>query len=265
MRSDIRVESLTFRYDERVTALDDVSLVVRQGERVAVIGPNGAGKTTLAQHFNGMVKPTSGRVLVGDLDTAEHPIAVLAAKVGFVFQNPNDQLHAKTVSAEVHFGPRNLGFPPEHARHLVERALESTGLTDLADAHPHHLSLAQRKMVAIAGVLAMDTPVVVLDEPTTGQDSVALDALATIIADLSLRGRTVIAITHDMDFCVENFDRVVLVADGRIVEDGTPAEVFAGDRVARLPQVVRLGRELGWSEQVTTVDGFVDHLAVTRG
>lgn len=264
MRADIRVESLTHRYDEHVTALREISLTVRQGERVAVIGPNGAGKTTLVQHFNGLVKPTSGRVVVGDLDTAEHPIATLAAQVGFVFQNPGDQLHARTVAAEIRFGPSNLGYPGEVVADLTAAALAATGLTDLAQAHPYHLTTAQRRMVAIASVLAMDTPVVVLDEPTTGQDAFALDRLSAIIDDLSDRGRTVVAITHDMDFCVENFDRVLLLTGGELAADGRPAEVFADADPDHLPQLFRLSRELGWPAPSSTVDEFVARLAAER-
>ncbi|WP_198320541.1 MULTISPECIES: energy-coupling factor ABC transporter ATP-binding protein [Actinosynnema] len=264
MRADIHVESLTYRYDERTTALQDVSLRIDQGEKVAVIGPNGAGKTTLAQHFNGLVTPTSGRVLVGGADTAEHPISALAAKVGFVFQNPADQLHARTVAAEVAFGPRNLGHPEAAVTERVERALEATGLAGLGEAHPYHLSAAQRKMVAIASVLAMDTPVVVLDEPTTGQDAFALEALRELLADLSLRGRTVIATTHDLDFCAENFERVLVVSGGRVVADGSPAQVFADGPAERLPQLVALSRALGWAEPVVEVDAFVDRVAAGR-
>ncbi|MEU6130937.1 ABC transporter ATP-binding protein [Saccharopolyspora sp. NPDC047091] len=257
MRVDIRVESLTHEYDEHVTALRGISTTVRQGERVAVIGPNGAGKTTFVQHFNGLARPTAGRVLVGDLDTAEQPIAALAARVGFVFQNPADQLHARTVAAEVRFGPRNLGHPARQVEAQVAAALAATGLTDVADAHPYHLAPAQRKLVAIASVLAMNTPVVVLDEPTTGQDAFALDVLSAIIADLAAWGRTVIATTHDMDFCVENFDRVLLLTDGELVADGAPAEVFTDTAPHRLPQLFRLAGSLGWESRPTTVDDFV--------
>ncbi|MGW0892526.1 energy-coupling factor ABC transporter ATP-binding protein [Saccharopolyspora sp. NPDC002578] len=260
MRADIRVESLTHQYDEHVTALRGISTTVRQGERVAVIGPNGAGKTTLVQHFNGLARPTSGRVLVGDRDTGEYPISTLAAQVGFVFQNPADQLHARTVAAEVRFGPRNLGRSAAEADAQVAAALAATGLTELADAHPYHLAPAQRKLVAIASVLAMDTPVVVLDEPTTGQDAFALDVLSAVLADLAERGRTVIATTHDMDFCVENFDRVLLLTDGELVADGAPAEVFTDTAPHRLPQLFRLAGELGWDSRPTTVDEFVTML-----
>ncbi|WP_306747957.1 energy-coupling factor ABC transporter ATP-binding protein [Saccharothrix yanglingensis] len=255
----IVVEDLTFRYGERVTALDGISLTVELGERVAVIGANGAGKSTLARQLNGILTPTGGRVVVNGLDTARHPISRLAAEVGYVFQNPDDQLHARTIGAEVHFGPRNLGFPPARARELVDRALAATGLTDLVDVHPHHLSPARRKLVAVASVLAMDVPIVVLDEPTAGQDRVALDGLGRLVDELTAAGRTVLAITHDLDFCAERFDRVLLLDNGRLLADGPPLEVFA--RAAeRVPQVVRLSRELGWPTAARTVPQFVDLL-----
>jgi energy-coupling factor transport system ATP-binding protein len=255
----IRIEDLTFRYSDRVTALDGISLTIQQGEKVALIGPNGAGKSTLARQLNGVIRPTRGRVLVDDLDTVRHPVARLAAKVGYVFQNPNDQLHARTIGAEVRFGPRNLGFPPERTETLVARALAATGLTELVDFHPHHLSSDRRKLVAIASVLAMDTPIVVLDEPTAGQDRVALDRLGQLVDTLRVSGRTVLAITHDLDFCVERFDRVVHLDNGRIAADGPPLDVFART-AGRAPQMVRLSRDLGWPDAAGTVSGFIDRL-----
>ncbi|GAA2683060.1 MULTISPECIES: ABC transporter ATP-binding protein [Actinosynnema] len=260
----ILIEDVVFRYGAGTTALDRVSLSIAPGEKVALVGPNGAGKSTLARHLNGMLRPTSGRVLVNGLDTSEHPISRMAAEVGFVFQNPDDQLHARTIGVEVHFGPKNLGFPPERAQVLVERALAATGLEGQADVHPHHLSPARRKLVAIASVLAMDTPVVVLDEPTAGQDRTALDALGDLVDALAAGGRTVLAITHDLDFCVERFDRVLLLESGRITMDGPPLMVFARQG-GRAPQLLRLSRELGWSTGAATAAEFVDLLGERAG
>jgi energy-coupling factor transport system ATP-binding protein len=262
----VRIETLVYRYPTGVTALDGVSLRVSQGERVALIGQNGAGKTTLARHLNGIYRPTAGAVHVDGWDTAERSIAELAGKVGYLFQNPDEQLFARTVADEVAFGPRNLGYAEDRRARLVAWALEATRLTGMGEVHPYQLSLAERKRVALASVLAMDTPIVVLDEPTTGADHAGVQDVGAVVAELAGRGRTVLAVTHDMDFCAEHFDRVVVLAAGRVVLDGTPDEVFrAGADLARAgvepPQLIRLGEGLGWSRPATTVDTFVDRLA----
>ncbi|CAK7280331.1 energy-coupling factor ABC transporter ATP-binding protein [Streptomyces sp. RM1] len=266
----IRIDSLTFRYPNGTTALDGVSFSVGAGERVAIVGANGAGKSTLARHLVGIERPASGTIEIDGRRADGLPIAELARTVGFVFQNPDDQLHAASVVKEVGFGPRNLGFPPARRAELVESALRRTGLTQWRDTHPHHLSLGERKRVALASVLAMDTPVVVLDEPTTGQDHASVVLLGNLVDDLAADGRTVLAITHDMDFCVEHFDRVLVLDHGRIAWDGPItgwlAHVAASDDQAlELPQLARLGRRLGWEGPVTTVTDFLERLTPESG
>ncbi|WP_327744152.1 energy-coupling factor ABC transporter ATP-binding protein [Streptomyces europaeiscabiei] len=261
----LRIDSLTHRYPNGTTALAGVSLAVRVGERVAVMGPNGAGKSTLARHLIGIARPTSGTVEVDGRDASRLGIAELARSVGFVFQNPDDQLHAATVAKEVSFGPRNLGFPADRRTALTAWALRVTGLTAEADSHPRHLSFGERKRVALASVLAMDTPVIVLDEPTTGQDHRSVTLLEELMGDLHRKGKTIVAITHDPDFCAESFDRIVVLAEGRVRWDG-PVERWlegAEDPSASAfeqPQMTRLGRRLGWPAPVATVDGFLDRL-----
>lgn len=263
----VRFDDVNFSYPSGVHAVKGVSIDIPAGQRVAIVGQNGAGKTTLVRHLNGIFTPTSGTVTVGDTDTAAkgQTIATLSAHVGYVFQNPDEQLFARTVRDDVAFGPRNLGVEPDRIDEHVTRALERVGLTAEADTHPHHLSLSERKRVALAAVLAMNTPVVVLDEPTTGQDQRGVALIARIIHDLSAEGRTVIAITHDMDFCVENFDRVIAMALGEVLADGTPEDVFSQADVletARVeaPQLMRLADALGWSARPRTVETFVDRL-----
>ncbi|SOE32743.1 energy-coupling factor ABC transporter ATP-binding protein [Streptomyces sp. OK228] len=261
----LRVDSLSHRYPNGTAALADVSLTVRAGERVAVVGPNGAGKSTLARHLIGIARPTSGTVTVDGRDAAGLEIAELARSVGFVFQNPDDQLHAATVAKEVGFGPRNLGFPADRRTALTQWALQVTGLTGEANSHPRHLSFGERKRVAFASVLAMDTPIIVLDEPTTGQDHRSVVLLEELVTDLHERGKTILAITHDTDFCAENFDRVVVLSEGRVRWDGPVERWLEGDRNPSMsafeqPQMARLGRRLGWPTPVATVDGFLDQL-----
>jgi energy-coupling factor transport system ATP-binding protein len=266
---DVRFDGVSFVYPSGVEAVKGVTLEVPTGQRFAIVGQNGAGKTTLVRHLNGIFQPSVGTVHVGDWVTKGRTIAELSARVGYVFQNPDEQLFAKTVIEDVAFGPKNLGFDQERSDALVAAALEQTGLSAEADTHPHHLSLSERKRVALAAVLAMDTPVVVLDEPTTGQDEHGVRMIATIVERLQSEGRTVIAITHDMDFCAENFDRVVAMAQGEVLADGAPADVFAMDDVlatARVeaPQLARLADALGWSNRPLTVEAFVNSLPAHR-
>lgn len=262
----VSVSGLEYVYPSGVRALDGVDLEVPSGSALGIVGQNGAGKTTLVRHFNGIFTPTAGTVTIGDWETTGRDIADLAARVGYVFQNPDEQLFARTVAGDVSFGPRNLGFEQARIDELVERSLERVGLAGQGQTHPYHLSLSERKRVAIASVLAMDTPVVVLDEPTTGQDARGVAMIASLVHDLIEEGRTVVAITHDMDFCAETFGRVVVMARGRILVDGPPADVFraaAELAAARVepPQLTRLGDALGWPEPVTTVEGVVGRLS----
>jgi energy-coupling factor transport system ATP-binding protein len=261
----VSVAGLEYTYPSGVKALDGIDLDVSSGSRLGIVGQNGAGKTTLVRHLNGIFQPSAGTVTIGDWETTGRDIADLAARVGYVFQNPDEQLFARTVAGDVSFGPRNLGFSPERAEELVVQSLERVDLAGEGETHPYHLSLSERKRVALASVLAMDTPIVVLDEPTTGQDARGVATIEKIVAELTEQGRTVIAITHDMDFCAEAFDRVVVMARGRILADGSPGEVFHEAEAleeARVepPQLTRLGSALKWSEPVTSVDSFVERL-----
>lgn len=266
---DVSFDGVSYTYPSGVEAVKNVDLSIPTGQRFAIVGQNGAGKTTLVRHLNGIFQPTIGTVHVGDWATKGHSIAELSARVGYVFQNPDEQLFARRVIDDVAFGPKNLGIEADRASSLVASALEQTGLTAEAETHPHHLSLSERKRVALAAVLAMDTPIVVLDEPTTGQDEHGVRMIADIITNLEAQGRTVIAITHDMDFCAENFDRIVAMAQGRILADGTPSEVFSKKDVLRearveAPQLGRLAQALRWSQHPLSVDAFVDTLEAYR-
>jgi energy-coupling factor transport system ATP-binding protein len=262
---NITVSDLSFTYPSGVEALRGVSLSIAAGEAVAILGENGAGKTTLVKHLNSLLRPTAGRVAVGEWDTSDHSVAQLAARVGYVFQNPDDQLFERTVQAEVAFGPRNLGRPDGEVRAAVAEALEQVGLQDHAGDHPYDLHLSQRKLLALAAILAMRTPIVVLDEPTTGQDARGVARIGEIVEALKAAGRTVIAISHDVDFCAEHFGRAVIMAGGQVVADGPASEVFARADVLRQtavepPQLARLAATLGLPGAPLRVEEFVDLL-----
>ncbi len=227
MSISIAVESVVFVYPDGTRALDGVDLRVDPGERLAIVGQNGSGKSTLVRQLNGLLRPTEGRVLVGGEDAARFHVAQLAARVGLAFQNPDRQIFAGRVRAEVAFGPRNLGLRGAELERAVDGALDAVGLAEMADHNPYDLGYSRRKLLAIASVLAMGTPVVILDEPTTGQDARGVARVRAIIDRLSDEGRTVIAISHDMRFVAETSRRVVVMQAGRIVLDGPPATVFA--------------------------------------
>ncbi len=204
----IALERVTHRYADGTPGLDDVSLVIATGETVALVGPTGSGKSTLVRHLNGLLRPTSGRVLLDGEDTGGLRVAQLARRVGVAFQEPDRQLFCRSVRAEVAFGAREPA--------AVAEALAMTALDPVAERHPYDLGYSRRKLVAIAAVLAMRTPVVVLDEPTTGQDRAGVDRVAGLLADLRRLGRTVVVVSHDPAFVRRTCDRAVPLASGRL-------------------------------------------------
>ena len=262
---EIVVDNITFAYAPEVVALKEVSLTIQPGESVAIIGENGAGKSTLAKHLNGLLRPSAGQVSVGGWDTREHSPAQLAARVGFAFQNPDDQLFKRSVYAETAFGPENLGFSDEEVEMAVNDALLMTGLTADAEKHPHDLHSSQRRLVALAATLAMRTPVVVIDEPTIGQDASGVGRLSDIVEQLKEDGRTVVAISHHIDFCAQNFARIVVMAHGRILSDGPPQEVFKQEAVlaeahVEPPQIRRLADAMNLPERIVDNEAFLSAL-----
>lgn len=224
----IAVEDLVHEYAGGVRALDGVSMDIAAGESVALVGQNGSGKTTLARHLNGLLRPTAGRVLVDGTDAAGQRVAALARQVGLAFQESDRQIFAGTVQKEVEFGPRNVGLADAELAEAVSEALALVGLSGEERTNPYDLGAARRKLLAIASVWAMRTPVLVLDEPTTGQDKAGLARVREVVARTIEAGRTVIAISHDLRFVAETFGRVVVLEAGRIVVDASPAEAFAG-------------------------------------
>ena len=258
----IEIKDLQFSYPTGVQALRGVSFNIEPGEQVAIVGQNGAGKTTLVRHLNGLLHPTSGEILIGDWDTRKVSVAKLASRVGYVFQNPDEQLFSRDVKTEVAFGPKNLKYPSDQVQSLVDEALAMTELSDKTETNPYDLSPTWRKMVAIASVIAMDTPIVIFDEPTTGQDAANIARIANVIKVLHERGKTVITITHDIDFCAENFERVIAMSQGKILLDGNANDVFGQEEILATtyvdpPQLTRLGKKLGFKKTIRNEGEFL--------
>ena len=245
----ITLEAVSFAYPTGTLALEDVDLDIEAGQFLAIMGENGAGKTTLAKQLNGLLKPTRGRVTVDDQDTRKISVASLARKVGLVFQNPDHLLFSETVKDEVAFALKNFGYPPEVVEKQVARTLEAMDLTSYADTSPFLLSGGERKRVAIASILVWEPDYLVLDEPTIGQDYQQKERLRNFIVQLYSQGKTVVMISHDVEFVAEAGPEVVLMSKGRIVGRGPADEVLSNDRLVEeaslvKPQMARLFAKL---------------------
>ena len=252
------IEKLDFSYLADVPVLKNLNMKLDK-RPTAIIGQNGAGKTTLVKLLKGLLKPVSGSIYFHGEDISGKTVAMLSGNVGYVFQNPDDQIFKYNVMDEILFGPLNIGMDAERAKKEAERALKLTGLTGKEKENPYDLELYERKMTAIASVLAMDTDVLILDEPTIAQDWKGRQIIGGIIRSLSERGKLVIAILHDMDFVAENFERVIIMAHGQVLADGTAKKVFAQEEAlkkARLqkPYVMQLCEALGYEKSYLTVE-----------
>lgn len=259
----IQVEDVVFQYAPGAPdILRGVSLCIQRGDFVALIGQNGAGKTTLAKHFNGLLRPSKGLVRVLGTDTRTAGLADLARTVGYVYQNPDHQIFAQRVHSEVAFGPRNLGLSQAEVDARVAQALALVDLQEYADAFAFSLGRGQRQKLAVASVLAMEPPVLVVDEPTTGLDKPGARAILDLLSRWNADGRTIIVITHDMTLVAERVPRTIVVNDGRILADGATRDVLSDAPLLRQaflrpPQVTRIAQQLtslGVSPNVMTVE-----------
>ena len=233
MNEAIRAEHITFQYEPQegkvaVPVFEDLSLTVEEGSFVAVLGHNGSGKSTLAKHFNAILLPQGGSIAVFGMDTADEARLIdVRRTVGMVFQNPDNQIVANVVEDDVAFAPENLGIPSGQIRDRVDRALQIVGMYELRQHAPHLLSGGQKQRVAIAGVIAMQPRIIVLDEPTAMLDPQGRqEVISTVTRLCRERGMTVVLITHHMEECI-GADRLVVMSYGKIAADGTPGEVFS--------------------------------------
>ncbi len=227
----IELRGLTYAYPDGTGALHGVSLQLHAGQAVAVVGANGAGKSTLLQHLNGLLLPAAGSVFIDALPVARSTLAEVRRRVGYVFQDADDQLFMPTVGEDVAFGPRNQGLSPEEVQHRVQAALAQVGAEKLAARAPYRLSGGEKRAVALAGVLAMQPDVLVLDEPSAGLDPAARRQLITLLRACA---QTRVLATHDLDLVLDCCERVLVMHQGRVQADGPPHQVFADSALLAL-------------------------------
>ncbi len=222
----ISVAGLGFAYPDGTRALDGVSFEVGHGEAIAVVGANGAGKSTLLMHLNGLLTPSEGSVDIGGTPVTKGTLDVIRRTVGMVFQDPDDQLFMPTVAEDVGFGPLNLGLPPEDVGRRVDEALARVGAAHLKERPPYHLSGGEKRVVAIATVLAMEPAILVMDEPSSGLDPRARRRVLGLLRSFA---HTRIVATHDLDLAAELCERTIVMDRGRVVADGPTGAVFRDD------------------------------------
>jgi len=266
----ILVEGLEFAYSTREPLiLKGIDLSIERGEMVALIGQNGSGKTTLLRQLNGLSKPTKGKVTVAGLDTRKTRVSEMAKHIGYLFQNPDHQIFCQTVGEEIEFGMRNIGL---HEGEIKERAIETAkllGLSEKMKTHPFTLSRGERQRTALAGVLAVQPEVLVLDEPTTGQDYRECVKIMDIVTDLNKKGVTVLMVSHDMEVVCDYTERAVMLYDGRVIGDGKTIDVlWRKEELARTglkpPQIIDLAITLGGYDGVYSVETMYEAIKGNR-
>jgi cobalt/nickel transport system ATP-binding protein len=243
----IETKNVTYQYPDGTNALENINFSAAKGKIIALLGPNGAGKSTLFLHFNGILQPTSGNVMVDGkcLKYKKEDLMNLRQKVGIVFQNPDDQLFAPTVQEDVAFGPMNLGLSKEEVKKRVDETLRRVEMVEFKKKAPHHLSGGQKKRVAIAGILAMHPKIMVLDEPTSGLDPRGASRIMKLLYELNREGITIIISTHDVDLVPLYAHTVYIISKGNIIKKGNPQEVFEDAQTIRkanlrLPRIAHL-------------------------
>ncbi len=267
--SFLEVKDVCFDYPNGFRAIEHVNLFIEKGEKVAIVGQNGAGKTTTVKLLNGLMKPTSGDVFIDGWNTKDYTTAQISRKVGYVFQNPDDQIFHNDVLSEVAFGPKMLGYKKEKVDSLVKLATSLTRIEKALKINPYNLPFSTRKFVTIASVIAMDADVLIFDEPTAGQDLKGMKILGSVIDNLVSMGKTVITITHDMEFVVNNFDRVVVMAHKQVIADRDKSSIFwdidvLKEAKLKQPYISDLANTLDLSRQVLNIGQFIYALGKSR-
>ncbi|MDD6346846.1 MAG: ABC transporter ATP-binding protein [Lachnospiraceae bacterium] len=261
----IEIKDAGFAYPNGYRALENITLTIQEGEKVAIVGQNGAGKTTCVKMMNGLHKPTDGVVLVDGIDTKSVTTATVARIVGYVFQNPDEQIFNSTARKEIEYMPRYMKLDEDEIKKRVDHAVALTDIEKYLDMNPYEIPYPIRKFVSIAAVIASDPKYIILDEPTAGQDYHGSRVLSSMIAKLHEEGKTVITITHDMEFALNNFDRVVAMAHKNVIADGTAADIFWNEDVVRdsrirMPIMGQLAKALGLEGRILTCEELVKAL-----
>lgn len=263
--TDLVLKDVSFSYPGGFLAVDHINMQIKAGENVAIVGQNGAGKTTTVKMMNGLLRPTEGEVFIGERNSKDYTTAQISRVVGYVFQNPDDQIFHATVESEVRFGPKMMRLSKEEEDQRVEEALELTGMDCFKEENPYNLPLSTRKFVTIAAVIAMNTDILIFDEPTAGQDIEGNKRLSNILKQLHEQGKTVITISHDMEFVAENFKKVIVMAKKKIVRSGTPKEIFwdyesLEKAMLKQPYVSRVCKSLGIEGEVISIGDAVEEI-----
>lgn len=265
----ISVRDLEFTYPTGAVALKGVNLDLYENEFVAILGQNGSGKTTLVKHFNGLLKPTEGEVIVAGKNTLVTPTYELIEDVGYVFQNPDQQLFSKRVYDELAFGLQNAGFSKEKVKDRIEEVAAKMNIEDLIEERPYSLSKGDRQRVVISCILALNPRVIIVDEPTTGQDPQKRREIMDLMKDLHRQGKTIVVITHDMSLAAEYAERCVIMSDGKIILDGGPKDIFVQTEKLSTTHLsppsitqlfLRLSEEFDVPRDILTTDEAVEYL-----
>ena len=267
----INIDHLNFSYSKPFSevgsrlVLSDICLEIAAGERLCLLGHNGSGKTTLAKHLNGLLKPVQGTVHIDGKNTQNFPVHELAKDVAMSFQNPDTQICRTTVWDEVAFGPQNLGFEKDKINNLVQEALALFELEGYTNTNPHDLDYSERKCIAHASAFAMDGKILVFDEPTAGLDAKEITLYNRGIDHLTGKGKTILVISHDMDFIAENISRAICLENGNKMFDGSIKELFAHQDLVEscgllLPQIARVSTFYGFKNIALTPTELFDQL-----
>ncbi|MEH7236413.1 energy-coupling factor ABC transporter ATP-binding protein [Bacillus sp. JJ1562] len=259
----IELKNVSFAYPNGHLANQDLNLTINDGECVAIIGQNGAGKTTAVKLMNALYKPTKGDVFVNGINTKSKTTAKIAKYVGYVFQNPDEQIFNKDIITELEYMPRYLKLDESEIRRRVDKAIELTQIEEYVNSNPYDIPYPIRKFVTIASVIATEPNYIILDEPTAGQDERGMQILKNIIAKLESEGTSVITITHDMEFVANNFTRVIAMANKQIIADDTPKNIFWNESVVKesrikKPQMGEVAKQLNLPGKILHINELVD-------
>ncbi|MFF2449114.1 energy-coupling factor ABC transporter ATP-binding protein [Neobacillus sp. NPDC058068] len=265
----LQVTDLVYKYpSSNKNILNKVNLTINQGDFIAIIGQNGAGKTTLTKHFNGLHLPIDGKVLINGKNTKQMKTNEIIQLVGYCYQNPDHQLFCRTVYDEVAYGPKNLGFSQQKLKDSVMEALEVTKLAEKKDQYPFTLGRGERQRLAIASVISMGSPILIVDEPTTGLDTKGMEHIMNFLTRWNELGHTIMVVTHDIEMVAKYVPQTIVMAQGEIIANGDTRTVLNNKEVlertfVKQPQIMRLAHELsafGIQKDCLTVNEMFDHV-----